>query len=195
MVIDVLGEADRAALELEDEDVILVDQRWRKRNGQAPGSLALDDMPLFSPNMSWEPAVLALHRARDKGEIARFEIPGRRTRIVFTDESFGLDQMDLDGKTASLFVTVSDSRAVQAAILAVLDNVAAEVVWAASPGGVRHRAALEACALRGASFHGWLDEAAIGRGPLPPRFGSELGPSGGRVVTKFKKNLPEIEAN
>jgi len=191
VVIDVFGKTDPALLGLTGDDLVLFDQRWGKEVSGASG--VFGPMPMFNNNASWEPAVLALRRAEKTDDAEPFRFPGSSTRIIFTDTPTGVPPLCLDGKTTSVFVPVSDWTVFQSAIFALLDGAVKEVIWSAEPRGVAHRAACQACALRGIAYHGWLDQAALGRGALPKSYLPELERLCGQVVDEFKATVAQIE--
>jgi hypothetical protein len=52
--------------------------------------------------------VIALRRKIDKTALEAIRFPGRRTRIMFLDDPVGLDHVDLDGRTVTVFVAASN---------------------------------------------------------------------------------------
>jgi hypothetical protein len=189
-MIDVFGAKDRAALGLRADDTRLFDQRWSRAQAEAEAAFGVfGALPLFGANMSWEPSVLAMRR-RDPGAAERFPAKGRKRLFVYTERAVaGEPSLDLGRGVAVFFIAPSDWLLFQDSVTSLLDGEVAEAVWTAQPGGAPHRAVIEACAMKGAGYYGWLDEAALGHGALPRGLAGELDKTVGQVVWQLKEHV------
>ena len=192
-VIDVFGETDAETLGLTEDDVIAFDERWQRGSTPEGRIGALGEMPLLHKNATWEPTVIALRRKQDMARIDALRFAGCRTRIVVTDRPARLNPIEIERTTVTVFVALSEWENFQEAIFATLDGIVSELVWAAQPQGAAHRIAIEACAMKGCAFYGFLDGAAVNRGRDLGRSAIDNDKIAGRVVWGLEARFEAAE--
>ncbi len=209
VVVDVFGDTDLAAPGFTADDILVCDVRWRKRPAPEGKHIGvLGPMPLFNDSLTWEPAALTLMAPWQRRLNQDFcqngatrketSVNDATVRVIYLDRQNSGTRLPhsspvLRNRRLDVFVEIEDWEHYQQSIIAILLGRVHEVVYAARPDGIAHRAVMESCLRQKIPYWGRIDDAALSAGSLTHHLEEDLNRSVSQTLHNFATQVAVIQ--